>query len=297
MHSKPNLFNSSGSFTIFAHRFDHNGFRDKDQLGDCTENSRQALDRASRRILDHAASSSLRLGVEFDVQQFQGKGGDTDAVVVHDATFERVMPQDHPLSTRPISDFSRDEFNLVSLLRPTDSVVFLSDVLTHELGQINIELKRNVGVKTDRLVGAVVSQIKRSVSSGSQSVRSFIVSSFDHDLLQTFHEAYPEIPTAVLVNSAHSCLRGLNVNTDTFIRTVSPILTRCGSQTINVDLILAQPELISACHEAGLLINVFTARSLDQFEYVLKSGADGVFVDYFQACISHYNDLTDTEAN
>lgn len=271
------------SFTIFAHRFDHGGFRNAQEPGACLENGRLALARASKSISSHLGRSDFKLGVEFDVQQYAwDDASDKDPVVLHDANFNRVLPPSHGQRDRLISEFRRNELTDLEFQSPDDGVVFLSDVLAKPLGIINIELKRNPKVTFEELVPAVLTQIRSSIKAGWQKSDAIVVSSFDHDLLEDFNHQAPDIKTAVLVHSTHSCLQDVDTeNEHAVTETISPILRRCGAVTLNIDLQLCSAKLVSACHDKGWQVNVFTIRSQKDFQKALYSGADGAFVDHF----------------
>lgn len=176
-----------------------------------------------------------------------------EIVVIHDDTLDRTTSGHGKLS-----DLGLDE------LRQLDAgdgaqVPTLREVIDAVNGRvgINIELKgKNTAVPVSRLLNEYCDKGRRP--------DEFLLSSFDHAELGSADFLF-----------ARGALFGRRSGGDRIARAVA-----LGAWSVNLDLNMVTVEEVTAAHEAGLRVLVYTVNETDDIHRMIDMGVDGVFSNY-----------------
>ena len=194
------------------------------------------------------ALKSGATGLEFDVR----RAGDGRLVVIHDETLDRTTN-----GRGRVADLSYED------IRQFDAgfgepIPLLSDVLDRfgEKCLLNIELK----------AAGLAPGVKRLVLEMRMETH-VIVSSFDWDELLPFG---PEVPTAPLSSELENLIS---------------VALDLGSAAIHPRKDLVTPAVISAAHDAGLRIHVWTVNEPAEITHFRELGVDGIFSDFPERCL------------
>lgn len=126
---------------------------------------------------------------------------------------------------------------------------------------VNIEIKHGrdePGFSEDRRIVGPVLEAVRLTPGGAPEV---LVSSFDHGVLEALAEADPSVPRAWLV------------------LTVEGVIERCaraGHVAVHPADWLVDERFVTAAHDAGLAVNVWTVDDPGRIEQLAAWGVDGV---------------------
>lgn len=178
-----------------------------------------------------------------------------ELVVFHDRTLERLTGTSGKL----------ENLNLATLrtlkVKGTETVPLLSEVveLLRDKAQLQLELK---AVGTGERVGRYLTSL---LENGWRS-ESFLVSSFDHEELAKCKKIAPSIPIGVL-------LYGYPINTLELAKAL-------GAYSVHLNLETVTPKRVSALHQAGLKVFVYTVNDPADIEAMRAVGVDGVFSDF-----------------
>lgn len=257
------------NFTILGHR----GCIGVDGIG---ENTIPAFERALRDGAD---------GIELDMYAIPDIDNEDHLVVFHDDDVDRVTD-----GSGPIMEMNLDE---VRSLRVGDEkteakeayaekIPLLSEVFDSVLAfdakhgkesLINIELKGPGTVDpVVRLLGAYGTR--------RLHLSNMIISSFDHEQLAAFHDAMPDVRTAVLIDDKQFAEHG-----ESFDPAIE-LAYRLGSFAINPGLSFTTKHDIKTIHHAGLEAYVWTGASQETVDnanlhvaQIFAMAADGVFAN------------------
>jgi glycerophosphoryl diester phosphodiesterase len=193
-------------------------------------------------------SQALSLGVdavELDIYTVENQ-----LVVIHDDLLQRTTN-----GTGPVVDCSLSE------LRALDAgsgarVPLLSEVfdLTGSSTGINVELK---GPGTAGQLAAFL---------GDYPQHDVLVSSFDHQELRDFHNQRTGVPAAPLFHRWRS--------------DVWEVADEFGAWSINLALRITNSQRISAAHERGYRVLVYTVNDVETARRLGAAAVDGVFTDF-----------------
>lgn len=190
--------------------------------------------------------------IELDVYCVEGK-----LVVIHDNTVDRTT-----------NGKGWVEEMTFEALRKLDAgngaqIPILQEVLD-AVGSdsfVNIELK---GAGTAHAVAKVINAYTRH--KGGWDYGDFLVSSFNHVELATFHELLPEVGIGVLF-----C--GVPVNLAQYAKDMD-------AYSINLDRDFVTNELVDSAHELGLQVYVYTVNDQDEAKRLKAKGVDAIFTDF-----------------
>lgn len=215
---------------IFAHR---------GASADAPENTLLAIDQALIQQAD---------GIEIDVFQLGN-----ELVVIHDRWVSRTTN-----GNRLLSDYTLEELQTLDAGQG-QFVPTLWQVLQRVQGQclINIEVK---GVRDVSLINTC---INKAVSQLNFKAEQFIVSSFDHHLLQAFKSVAPSIKIGALTAN----------NPIEYARFAEEL----GAYSVNADVSFVDQAFIIDAHNRGLKIFVYTVDEPEDLLRLQAWGVDGVF--------------------
>ena len=202
--------------------------------------------RSVRRALELGAD-----GIEVDVYCVDGR-----LVVIHDGTLNRTTNGIGPVLEKTFTQLRSLDAGRGEKI-PTLEEIF---------DAVNRRALINVELKGPRTAAPVVALIDEYVRSRGWRYEDFLVSSFDHALLEEAKKLRPEIRLGALFEEPSSDL--------------AAEAERLGAWSLHVSRTLATPELVAAAHRLGLKIFVFTVNEPDQLDRLKALGVDGVFTDY-----------------
>lgn len=190
-------------------------------------------------------------GIEMDVLLFNGK-----PVVLHEPWLERTT------GTQKYLD-ELSEFEFSQLLTPSgEKIVTLEQALDKIKGrcQVNLELKDPACEQ------AVLSVIRQQVKLGHFAWQDFLISSFDHQLLQRMVHLAPQLRYAALIGH-------IPLNLSATLKPVSYYSVHC-------DLAFINASLVEQAHDMGLKVYVYTVNRPREIQLMKQLKVDGYFTDY-----------------
>jgi len=194
--------------------------------------------------------------VELDVYVVEG-----ELLVIHDDTLERTTNGKGRVMDTSLSALRALDAGTGQQIPTLSEVIELID---HRAG-INIELK---GPHTAAPVNALLAGY---VESGWRA-EEFMISSFYHAELALTDPRYRR--GALFAKSVH----------DYFQRT-----RELGAFAFNPGIKLVTPQLVTAAHDEGLLVYVYTVNKVADIERMRAYGVDGVFCNYPDRVITAQN--------
>jgi glycerophosphoryl diester phosphodiesterase len=198
-------------------------------------------------------SRALDLGVtwiECDVRVVAG-----ELVIFHDRTLSRLTG-----APGKVSDLDLATLRTLKV-KGTEPIPLLSELveLTRDKASLQLELKgEGTGEPTARYLNTLLEQ--------GWSSNSFLVSSFDHEELVACKRIAPTIPIGIL-------LYGYPINTLEIGRAL-------GAYSVHLNLEMVTPKRISALHQAGYKVFVYTVNEISDIRAMRAVGVDGVFSDF-----------------
>jgi len=182
-------------------------------------------------------------GVELDVR----KTLNGQLVVHHDSQVDGVL----------IADAERK--NLPSY------VPDLNDALNACRGlRVNIEIKADGTDKAE--VSELAKEVARHLGSRAEPMSQWLVSSFDHSIIDQVHEFSPNLPTALIFwRKSPQDVVGRTANN--------------GHLAIHPHESMVDKELITAAHAAGVEVNTWTVNDLERAVELAELGVDGLITD------------------
>lgn len=132
---------------------------------------------------------------------------------------------------------------------------------------LNVEIKPD-GV--DALRAELIDQVVTILMSGGEPHR-FLVTSFDHDIVDTVRELAPLLPTGLLV----------------FENSLGNVLQRAvegGHTAVNPWASLVDREFVDRAHDAGIAVNVWTVDQPEQIRSLQAAGVDAIITNVPRLC-------------
>lgn len=218
-----------------------------------------------------AFSKAMEVGArwfEFDVDII----ADGTLIVIHDNLLDRTTNGKGGYYTRSFSDIRRldagawfsDTYRFERIPEAADVISFANK---QHMG-MNLEIKPCLG--GDELRERLIETVAVAVDSVVDTER-LIVSSFDHELLEAFHEARPRITLGWLFERE-------NQPGPTWQEGAAAL----GCAAIHPDLEGLTRREVAEIRDAGFDCNVWTVNDVDQAMELASWGVTGVFTDYPQ---------------
>lgn len=191
-------------------------------------------------------------GIEVDVHLSQSG----QLVVFHDFTLDRMTEGSGEVAMKSLDEIKElkidAEYDIPTLLE-------VLDLMDHQC-LLNIELKG------DRTAFETCKSIQLYVETKGWQFADFIVSSFNHDELQSVHDINKDIPLAVLTES------DLNEAID-FARTIH-------AKAIHPEYQLLDRSTVEHLQNAGFNVNAWTVNAAEDIERMKSYGVDGIISDF-----------------
>lgn len=143
-----------------------------------------------------------------------------------------------------------------------ERIPLLTEVLeaVHKRSKLNIELKAQGTPK------AVADLLLNLIKEKKWDAQDFIISSFDHFLVQEFHKRAPSIPTAVIFEG--NPIRRAQIATD------------AGAQNAVLQFKWVTPEFIKDAHARGVKVFSYTVNDIETAQKLQNMGIDGIITNY-----------------
>lgn len=213
----------------------------------------------------YAASKLPIAGVELDVHVT----ADGEVVVIHDETIDRTSNGSGYVKDLTLQQLrSYDYGSWFSEQYTGESIPTLGEVLELFVAtqhRINIELK------TDIFPYAGIEALVLKEIAKHQMTERVIISSFNHESLQTIVQMAPYIETAALFSE-------VLVDFTTYTATIP-------ADAIHVSLPTAFRKSIAIALEKGATIRVYTVNDLENAQHLQRLGIQAVFTDDPQALL------------
>ncbi len=190
--------------------------------------------------------------IELDV--YQCKTG--ELVVIHDDTVDRTTDGFGYVTDMPFTQLRELDAGKGEKIPTLQEVLDLVDRRV----VVNIELK---GAKT---AGPVHEMIQAYVSRNNWTHSDFIVSSFNHYELQTFHTLNPQVRTGALITSIPLGYAEFGEN--------------LGAYSVNLCIEFISKEFVDDAHQRGLKVYVWTLKATHELARMRELGVDGIFTNY-----------------
>lgn len=207
-------------------------------------------------------SRALDLGatwIECDVRVVAG-----ELILFHDRTLGRLTG-----TPGKVSDLDLAALRNLKV-RGTEPIPLLSELveLTRDKASLQLELKgEGTGEPTARYLNTLLER--------GWSPSSFLISSFDHEELVACKRIAPTIPIGIL-------LYGYPINTLEIARAL-------GAYSVHLNLEMVTPKRISALHQAGYKVFVYTVNEFSDIRAMRAVGVDGVFSDFPDRVIASHS--------
>lgn len=186
--------------------------------------------------------------LEFDVHLT----ADGQDAIIHDATIDRTAQADSPLRTGSVAHLTREQLDRV-LVGEGEHIPTLEQVLD-VAGGVPVLVEIKALAVTDRVV-----DILRRRRPDARVI------SFQVDVLRRVRELAPGLAVGVVVSEAGA---------DTF-----DLVRELGAASLGVYIGDARTVDVERCLEAGVELNLWTARSDVELERALELGCDSITVD------------------
>ncbi len=200
--------------------------------------------------------------IEFDVR-FTGDGR---LVVFHDDTLERTTNGKGKAATLTFEELKRlDAGSWFGSIFAGERIPGLTEVLEATRGRIllNIELKKGDHGKYSMV--DLAKETLREVT-GAGMKRQVLLSSFDLDAIQWVHQEDPGILTAFITGDPWKS--PLDATKGNFLSALNP-----RKSALNEDN-------LSAAHQQGVRVNVWTVDTEEEMEKFIAMGVDGIITNH-----------------
>lgn len=188
------------------------------------------------------------------------------AVIMHDETIDRTAADWSPRRSGALAQLTRAELDDV-VLDEGERIPNLADLLDllEEAGEDAVPVY--VEVKAVAAAEEVARQLVERYGDrpGTFSKSPVMVISFHPEALAAVHAAAPGIPFAYIVHEVH----------DSTMATVTSLHAQC----LSIRLSKATAEQVRVAHDAGLVVNVWTANTDEQLRKAVEIGADTITSD------------------
>lgn len=219
--------------------------------GEFPENTLLAFEEAIKQQAD---------GIELDAQFHQPSG---KFVLLHDSY----------VTNKAGIEYHFNELSLEELQRITQDkqgITTLTDALVTINGRclVNIELKTSTLDTTEiyTIVNALQQLLGEFVQGNKFSFPQFIISAFNHPLLQAIKQKMPDVNTAALI--AHCPLLPNELGNELQVHSVNPAIN-CVNQP-----------LVNDIHRQGLSVWVYTVDREQDIQQCISLGVDAIFTNY-----------------
>lgn len=212
--------------------------------GACAHEPENTLRSVRRAIADGADM------IEIDVRLAAG-----EIFVIHDATLERTTDGSGSIDEKSFGEIRRLDAGR------GEQIPLLAEVLelTVPALPLNIEIK-------DLAVTAAVCDLLSNLQDLDPS--RILISSFDREAMREVRGRLPAIPIGILAADAPEA-----------IRPMFELAAELAAVSVHPHVGSVSEGLVLRAHAAGYRVLPYTARTLDQLQRVLDSGADGCFAD------------------
>lgn len=195
-------------------------------------------------------------------------------VIIHDDTVNRTTDghgKIHELNLQELQNlhinnpFSLNDYHFECKLEIPTLKDTLNWCLNHKM-PLNLELKINQYATEAPLVAKVL-EIIRPLPVALADL--MLVSSFDWERLNEFHEQAPEFAIGILIDETNWQQYGING--------IQVIATELNPLSLNIDAKLLTPELTQNLKALAPNLLAYTVNDAMEAEQLLKMGVDGVF--------------------
>lgn len=225
-------------------------FAHRGSLTEAPENTLSAM----KKALEHDTK-----GIELDVQLTK----DNHLIVIHDHHFKRL---NKTISGR-INEYTLDEIRDIDV-----GTQFSSDFKGESLATLEeiidivpADVMLNVEIKNIPIIHQGIEDILLDCLKNQQREENVIISSFDHEALEKVQARASYYPIGLLF----------------YYRFIRPWeyakQTGLDIYSIHPNAVYLTEELIHEFHHAGYKVYPYTVNKLEDYEKVIKAGADGVF--------------------
>jgi glycerophosphoryl diester phosphodiesterase len=203
--------------------------------------------RSFSRALDDGAT-----WLELDVHAAHGR-----LLVIHDDTLDRTTDGAGPLADLPLER-----------LRTLDAgrgerIPLLEEVLALAAGRARV----NIELKGPGTAAPVIAVLRDEVAAGRWQPEKFVLSSFDWEALEEARRLEPAIPVAPLA--------GEGVGAE-----VVDAAERMGAEAIHISRWCARRRMVTAAHNRGLQVRVFTVNHDWEYDLMARLDVDAIFTDF-----------------
>jgi len=222
--------------------------------------------------LDTAAAMGADV-LEIDVQMT----GDGVPIVLHDATLDRTTDLSGSVATMTLVEVRRADAGANDLVEGADfsgqgiGVPTLEEAFSrHPAARWVLEIKTD----TDEAAVAMCDAIH-----AAGATNRVLVGSFHDHALQAFRATCPEVATSTAKNETRMFAIAALLGVSRFVPTPAVALQipeAAGGLT------LAQPRIINAAHQRGIVVQIWTVNDPADMERLLALGVDGVITDYVE---------------
>lgn len=207
--------------------------------------------------------SSFQRAIDFGVDMIEldvHPTKDDHLIVIHDDTLDRTTNGEWFVHDFTLAELKTLDAGNGETLPTLEEVL---DIINKQIG-INIELRENTAEK-------VADTIKNYLAKWRDK-DLFLVSSFDHHVLQRFKQLMPEIRIGVL----------LSANPIDYAACASAL----GAYSINLDREYITQEFIDDAHARGLQVYVRTVDNPLEIEKLTQMWVDGIITNYANRLIN-----------
>ena len=131
-------------------------------------------------------------------------------------------------------------------------------------------LRVNIEIKTDGPHGSEFSdmakEVARHLRSRAEPTSRWIVSSFDHEIVNQIRELFPELPTALLFRQGP------------WLDVMRQVVSN-GHSAIHPHESVVDDRLVRTAHAAGVEVNAWTVNDLERAAELAGLGIDGLITD------------------
>ena len=191
-------------------------------------------------------------GIEIDVHVCQTG----ELVVFHDFTLERLTD-----STGEIAMKSLEELKALKI-----NGQYRIPTLLEVLDLIDKKCFLNIELKGDRTAFKTCKSIQLYIETKGWEFEDFIVSSFNHDELQTVFNINKNIPLAVLA--------------ETDIDEATNFAETIKAKAINPNYLLLNKSIVKKLQDLGYKVNTWTVNDVDAVALLKTYGVDGIISDF-----------------
>lgn len=202
-------------------------------------------------------------GIEVDIHEVDNK-----LFVIHDRWLHRTTT-----GNGQITHHKYDHLRSLDAGQG-ETIPTLDEVLSLVAGKctINLELK---GVSNTKLL---FSYIDDAVNTSQLSVKSIILSSFNHRLLYNIHQQRAEFAIGAL--------------TACYPLEYAKFAEQLNAYSVHLDVDFISQHFVEDAHQRGLKVFVYTVDELEDIETMKKLGVDGIFSNFPTRAKSHIAHLS-----